>query len=235
MENNRQILFNDYEESLFRLAVFDASEMEGLDIDLTDETVCDERPTTRQLAQFEKALGRAVGKQSGRNKKIMRLINRAMASAAVLVIVFLISMVTVDAFRIEVFNLLFRADPKYTTISMQADETMSVGDIKFPEYIPEGYVISSEMSDNYHSHITYTVKDNSEKVIMYNVYTKDSTVNIDTEDSQNAQKVLINGTEATVIIKNDLTNVIWTANSHIYYICGTVSIEEITKMAESIE
>ena len=234
MENSRQILFNDYEESLFRLAVFDASELEGRDIDLTDETIGDERPTERQLAQFEKALGRAAGKKSGRNKKIVRLINRAMASAAVLVIVFLISMVTVDAFRMEVFNLLFRADPKYTTISVQPDDPMSANGTKLPKYIPEGYAISNQMSDDSYSQITYTVKDNPEKIIMYDVYTKENAINIDTEDTQNAQKVMINGAEATVILKNDLTNIVWTAGSHIYYISGTVSTEEIIKMAESI-
>ena len=234
MENSRQILFNEYEESLFRLAAFDASELEGRDIDLTDETIGDERPTERQLAQFEKALGRAVGKKSGRNKKIVRLINRAMASAAVLVIVFLISMVTVDAFRIEVFNLLFRADPKYTTISVQPDDPMSVEDNNIPGYIPEGYAISNQLSDNNQSQITYTFKDNPEKIIVYDVYTKENAINIDTEDTRNAQKVMINGAEATVILKSDLTNIVWTAGDYIYYICATLSTEEIIKIAESV-
>jgi hypothetical protein len=94
----RQKLFEDFEESLFRLAVFDASEKEGecAGAEMT-ESELERHPSCSSPDSREPSGG--TGQQTAPAEPKEADQRQLAASAAVLLLVFLVSVFTVDAVR----------------------------------------------------------------------------------------------------------------------------------------
>ncbi len=234
----RQTLFDEYEESLFRLAVFDASDTEGALSGTVDEksgTVY-EQPSELQLAQFLKTVERYEKKKSRQEPKTKkRVFPKIAASAAAVLLVFVISMVTVEAFRLEVLNFLIRTEPEYTSLSLMPEDSAGEQESVMPNYVPAGYELSSMEINDLDKTIFYTVQGDDDKIIIFSEYSKWDTVNVDTENADYTNTLTINGVDATVIVKDDITRIYWATNDHIYDIFGTIDTEEIIQMAKSVE
>ncbi len=237
-DNNayREHLFEEYEESLFRLAVYDASEREGLNIEAERNRAEEEQPSAQQINQFMKAVRLHGEKTAGQaKKKRIRIIHRLSATAALLAIVFLACMVTVDAFRLEVLNFLIRIEPKYTFIKLENNAMPDDWAGAYPRYVPEGYEVSKTEENDLYNMICYNNTADDSEIIIFYEYTKEETATFDTENADSVEKVTINGAEATLSVKNDMTGIFWPCDGCIYYIYGTVGTSEIIKMAESVE
>jgi hypothetical protein len=208
METNRQTLYRDYEQSLFRLAVYDAAQAEGaLDGADTDG----EGPDPAQLARFMQALEhREKNPEKPRKAPRFKLVYRLAASAAVLLVVFLVCIATVDAFRLEVLNLLIRIEPKYTLIRLE-DGPAAAWDDPVPTYVPQGYEVTDITDDDHYKMIVYSDIDGGDGFIIFHDYDKDNQVAIDTENADYIRTVTISGEEATVAVKDNITNLVWAA------------------------
>ena len=229
----RQKLFDEYEESLFRLAVFDAAEREGdLETDIVGEP--EEQPTDQQIARFIKAVKRSHSKSGRKKKTLLRVFNKAAAAVAVLLVIFFVSMVTVDAFRLEVLNFLTWLSPEYTSLSYVPDEAAADMDGNTPRYVPEGYSLNETSETDNYSKIVYTVSGNGDKIIILYEYTQAEYVTIDTESVDDIKNTQINGEEATLTFKDSMTGIYWSTGDHFYYIYGSVGVDELIKMAESV-
>jgi hypothetical protein len=238
MDNNirhRQKLFEDYEESLFRLAVFDASEREGALAETEDPESLREQPTERQLARFMKTVRRHKASNAPRPGRKMRIVHRGAVSVAALLVIFLISVFTVDAFRLGVLNFLLRIGSEYTSVRLEDADPADGWDGRMPAYVPEGYEVQSTASNDMYRRIVYTMPSDGKKLIVFTEYVYDNDVNVDTENAEYIGIVSVNGSEATLTIKDGLTNIVWSAGDRFYYMYGTITTDEIVRMAESVE
>ena len=236
MDNNvryRQKIYEDFEESLFRLAVYDASGHEGA-YDETEKSDPErENPSELQLARFEKAV-RRYKTDAARRERRKRIIHRCAASVAALLVIFAVTLVTVDAFRLEVLNFLIRMESQYTFIRLEEPEPAAGWTGSMPAYVPEGYEVQSAGSNELFERIVYMLPSDANKIIVYTVYEDSNNMNIDTEAACIGE-VVINGRPATLTTKDGMTSIVWSAGNRIYYIDGTISTDEIVRMAESIE
>ncbi len=231
----RQKLFEDFEESLFRLAVFDASEQEGecAGAEMTESEL--ERPSELQLARFTKTVRRHRTANAPRQSRRKRINRQLAASAAVLLLVFLVSVFTVDAFRLEVLNFLLRMESEYTFVRLEDPEPDTGWTGGMPAYVPEGYEVESMASTGAFKRIIYTMPADGDKLIVFSEYEDSNGVNIDSEDADYIGNVSVSGSEATLTTKNGLNNIVWTAGNRFYHLYGTLTAEEIVRMAESVE
>ena len=234
--NYRQKLFDEYEQSLFRLAIFDASEREGLRVEAEEFGPEDEQPSEQQFAAFIKRIEH-TGRKTDRQKRKpgLRRINKLAAGAAVLLVVFMISMVTVDALRMEVLNFLVRMESKYTLIKLGDNDTVKEWAGVQPKYVPEGYEVDDTMQNDVVNKIVYMVPADDDKIIIFMEYVKDNKLTLDTESADFIGEVTINGSAAFLSKKNAMIDISWPSNGHIYNIYGTVTTDEIIRMAESVE
>ena len=237
MVNNRQALLHEYEQSLFRLAVFDASQKEGalMEPELLDDTD-DGQPSPKQLTRLLKAVEHAEKTKKevrpGRQQRF-KTIHRIAASAAALLLVLTISMFTVDAFRYQVLNLFIKMEPEYTLVRLEEDIDIPWDD-PVPTFVPDGFVISEALDMDTIKKIVYTAEYDEEQVIVFSDNVPTGSMNIDTETADSVTTVRINGADAMIVVKNGLANLVWTANNRLYSLIGPVSGDELIRMAESV-
>lgn len=180
----------------------------------------------------EKRIMQLVKKEI-RREQTGKLISRLTKVAAIFLIILVVCAVTivsVEAFRVPVFNLFIKDNVKSTDISVAPNETVQEYETK-TLYIPTGYELTAteDLVD-----ITKYIYFNAEgESIFINRYSLGGSFGIDTENAETGQ-VDINGSEALYSVKNGLTFLTFKTNEYAYLIQAPVELSEVIKIAESI-
>jgi hypothetical protein len=156
--------------------------------------------------------------------------------AIALVGIFLTTM-SVEAFRIKLFNIVTEITEKYTKVSIV--ETESGLDLQIdweayytPEYIPEGYAYSN--SENFGDIKIIFFSDKTDKEIQFSQTPVNPEYQIDTEKAIIAD-VTVNGEKGILVEKEGLRTLIWTTGERTFHIIGEIEKDEIIKMAKSLK
>jgi hypothetical protein len=176
----REKLYDEYEDSLFRLVMHDAAEKEGSLLLEENERLKkgpDFSPSEEAIKKFEKQLKSRLKKNRGTSgwRLLYKAVNRVAIVMLAVTITFSVAMVSVNAFRIKVLNLLIDVEEKYTSFQLKDSDTsggekltINWTDEYTPAYIPDGYEISNVTNTESIKSITYC---NSEgRVIRYNEF-----------------------------------------------------------------
>lgn len=216
---NRKKIYEEYEESLFRLIMYDVAQKEG-EVLLKENKLLKEKEETifpEELQKFKKLLNAELDKKNieGRQKKWYKMINIAAAVILVLSIAFSVSMLTVEAFRVQVLNFVLKMEDKYTTIELDesADPNSDLNPIVdwansyAPTYLPEGFQIAKESETDTFKSITIVNKEGL--FIKYQQFIQSASINFDTENAASIENIQIGDNDATLIVKDSLTSIIW--------------------------
>jgi len=178
-------------------------------------------------------------KRKNRNWSIFKNITN---KAAIIFLVVAISMtvltVSVDAFRARVFNLIIESTERYLGIKVEEDKSIednSYNEIKgyyVPGYIPEGFELDSIEEFGKTVIITFT-NENSQK-ILFDQSPNGTSYQLDSEDAVK-EDVEINGEEGIALIKGDFIALFWNNEESSFYVLSDIELEEMIKMAESLE
>ena len=176
-------------------------------------------------------------RRSPKTNKALRYIRRATAVIMIALAILFSCAMTVSAFRervIEVVVNVFNELTDYRFVSAET-ESRELPEIEFG-YLPDDMQESYRESLNGHELIVYEgVEERSfeltrDQLLAGGGYRK----YLDTEDSE-YESFLIHGEEAYANYKNGCGTIIWTSGDILYTLYGNLYIEELKKIALSIQ
>lgn len=241
----REKLYDEYEDSLFRLVMHDAAEKEGSLLLQENESLKNDPeliPSEEAAEKFEKLVKARLKKNRSASRRHIwyKAVNRVAIAVLALTITFSVAMMSVNAFRVRVLNLLINIEEKYTSFQLEDDGNSDRGNLTInwtdeymPGYIPEGYEISNVTNTESIKSITYI---NSEDgAILYNEFSSGTNVAVDSENASRIETIEINGNTGTLIVKAPMASVIWEMDGKLFLIQGNIGADEAVRIAESVK
>lgn len=148
-----------------------------------------------------------------------------------------VTTMSVEAFRVKLFNIVTEVTYKYTKVSIVETENGLESQIDWdtyyaPEYIPESYAYSNSEYFGEIKIIFYS--DTSGKEIQFSQTPLKPEYQIDTEDAV-VKEVLIKGEKGFLAQKEGLLTLIWMTDEITFHIVGEMERDEIIKIAESLK
>jgi hypothetical protein len=156
--------------------------------------------------------------------------------AIALVGIFLTTM-SVEAFRIKLFNIVTEVTEKYTKVRIIETENGLESQLDWdayyaPEYIPEGHNYSN--SENFGEIKIIFYSNVAGKEIQFSQTPVNPEYQIDTEDAI-VTEIIVNAEKGFLAQKEGLLTLIWTNGERTFHIIGEIEKDEIIKMAESLK
>ena len=146
--------------------------------------------------------------------------------------------VTVDAFRVKLFNLIIKNTEKYLDVEVNDGLETNMNSIVEnidgfyqPTYIPSGFQLDYVEDLGHTKIVTYTNNKNEE--ILFNQSPNGTNFQLDSEDAE-VKNVDIMGNEAIIINKEGRTTVFWNNDEYSFYLLSTIDEKELISMAKSL-
>ena len=246
-EQIRKKLYEEYEDSLFKLVMHDAAEKEGkLFLEEKEKLKNDLEymPCEAGLKRFSQQLDAHLKKPKAyaKRQRVLKALNRvAVAMLAVIVILFT-SVATVQAFRVRVLNFLMDIQPKYTSFQLKdrgsGSESGSLvvnwTNTYVPNYIPDGYEVSSISSSESFKRIIFANQQEKKSLIIYTELSEANSPGVDTENASEFETVSINGHKGTLMVKDSMVTIVWEMDSRILMVQTQTSKDTAMKIAKGV-
>ncbi|MEN6327568.1 MAG: DUF4367 domain-containing protein [Syntrophomonas sp.] len=245
-EQIRKKLYEEYEDSLFKLVMHDAAEKEG-QLFLEDKETLKKSPefipSHEAIQKFSRQLDAHLKKPKAyaRRQRILTALNRAAVAMLIILVLLCTTVATVQAVRARVLNFLIDIQQEYTSFELQNNENGSDGGsitidwrkAYVPTYIPAGYEVSTSSNGELLRRIEF--KNQQGSVITYTELSEGNKPALDTENASVFETVSINGQEGMLAAKDSLVTIIWQMNNRIFMIRGQTEKDTAVKMAEGVK
>ncbi|GAU75871.1 outer membrane lipoprotein-sorting protein [Fusibacter sp. 3D3] len=146
---------------------------------------------------------------------------------------------SVEAFRVKIFNMVTDVTEKYTAIRFKENDTSDAlsrieqwHSYYYPDYIPEGYALV-EAKGSGALKIMYFSNGSNDR-IEFSQASIDANLQVDTEDAS-IEDIEINGMAGIFVEKEDLSILLWATDTDAFYILGTLDKETFLNIAENLE
>lgn len=227
-------LINDYEDALMNLAVSDMLEQYGRELEEKYKDVEDVPPSPEAAEKFEKELNKAYrnGQLRSFRTKAVKFGKYAITVCAAFIVVFAVSVVSVDALRLRFLEWLFNIHGSHSSLNINTSNS-AYDDIIHADYMVYGYKLTNYSNSNDEIEICYN---NNTKYVKIRVYLNAYTFNTDNENTS-SEEVYINGNKGQYQKKESIISIYWYKDEQAYWISTndpTISKEEFIKIAQSI-
>lgn len=241
--------FEECEEALLKIAVANYGEKVGEELKKEKLKAQKDKAyeiTEASRALFEKNLKEQM-KEARRRKQNekwyfqdSKIKQKKMILVASLFFVFLGTVTTTEAFRLNIVNMVMTVFEDYSKFINDESGMVEGANIKmpkewegmyYPHYIPEGYrIVKSDVSSI--SGIVY--QDETERKIVYTLeaYTEDAY--LDTEEVD-YKEVKINNMLGKSYTKENKQTILFHNNEYIFHLSGNLEEEELQKVVKSIK
>lgn len=226
-------LMEEYENSVMSLAVSEMLEKLGRELEEEYKDMEDIPPNPEASDKFYKALDKEYRKGQIRSfgKKAARFGRYAITVCAAVIVVFSISVVSVDALRIKFLDWLTNVHSTHTTYNDIDHVKASV----FPEYVPNGYALQFYNKDD--NLITETYTNDNGDIISIIINTDNMVFNSDNE-STDSELIEINDYIGVYTQKGNSKSIVWNDENASYIISSNdanISKDSIVKIAQSLK
>lgn len=208
---------------------------------VAEKLMLEQIPTESELShifskRFERKM-KALLKYERRTPAMRNLVRYFKTAVAAILIVSLISFATimsVEAYRIRLFNFVVTTWDKLTSIVIESEENVDIDRLvpRESSYVPEGYVEVERSLDRYEQTIIYANIDGDELLYSQKLLTQGEYI-LDTENTEMIP-VDIDSQRIYVIQNKGITQISWHDTEHSYYLMGAVEKNEFLRMAEEI-
>ena len=184
--------------------------------------------------EFDKRMKKYFDKldRKAKFKRFHVYAKRACVLIIAVVVVAGASVMSVDAWRIKLFNMLTNKSETNTEIKFQNEgENKYVSDEITLNYLPVGFQL---LEDNKLAAEIYLSFTNREQVIQIVCRPIQSTVKLDTEDAD-SKSIKINESDAILTQKNGVYSIIWSDGLYSYSVTGDITEDELIKIARNVE
>ena len=245
-EQVRKKLYEEYEDSLFKLVMHDVAEKEGqLFLEEKEKLKNDPefQPSQEAIQKFSKQVDAHFKKTKShaRRRRVGQALNKAAIAMLIMLVILGASVMTVQAVRVRVLNFLMNIQQEYTSFQLKDSGSGSEDDgttidwhqTYVPTYIPDGYEVSATSQNENYKKIEFT---NSQGLLLtYMELGEGNKSQLDTEEASVFETININGHEGTMVVKNSLATVIWSMDERMFMIRGQIEKNIAIKMAEGVK
>lgn len=210
---------------------------EARDVWLNSLPSAGEIPSHTFSRRFERNM-RLLLRRRCRAPWVNQALRTGKTAAAVLLIAITVTfstLMTVEAYREKVIEIVSRVFTEFTEFKFHTgEETGELPDVSFG-YLPEG--MEETVSETYDGYRYILYENGTGKLFELNQLLLGAgdanTMNLDTEDTV-SESFYIKGEDAVMHTKNGDTNVLWTCRNVIYHLYGNLPPEEMKTIAENI-
>lgn len=226
---------NDLNEKIFDEALAYATKEECLrELEEIDQLM--ENEDYQFSDSFEKGMEALLKKERRRERhKVHFKIGRKMAAClAVILLVGIASVLSVDAWRVRLYNLVVKFNDNSSTAEFslaEQDKNHISPEICSPGYVPDGFEVTET---HYGNNINTVIFSNGTDRIIYQQFHFPGPQFTETTTKDHVKKTQVNGLTAYVITHNGLNRIIWNVNDIGFRISSSIDVKEIMKMAESV-
>jgi len=239
--NYKDKLIKDYEDSFWRLVMYECAEKEEEELlKEAEETKNDPqyRPSPKAAKRFYRMRDNFFRRKKiiSFAKKSQKILKITSMIFVVCTLSFTIAFISVEAFRAQVLNFFWTFEKEYTALKLAEEEpdkdiTASLSNTYAPTYITQGYRFDEILNLDNVKIIKYV---NEDKNIIFYEYGSANFANIDTENADLIKSIKINGTDGLYVVKNEKSTISWTGDDKIFVISAQINEEELVKIAESV-
>ncbi|AFV01536.1 hypothetical protein UNSWDHB_393 [Dehalobacter sp. UNSWDHB] len=239
-------LYEEYEDSLFRLVMYETVEKEG-------KVLLEEReklkydpafvPSEEAVQKFSSQLDNILKRKKAYalRQKTFRILNRSAVAMLIVIILLFTTVASVQAIRVKVLNFFMDIQPKYT--SYQVNESgngsgnggavVNWTKAYVPTYIPEGYKVNNSSNSETFKKIVF--RNQQDMVILYTELNEGSIVQSDTENASVFKEISINGHKGTLTVKNSTVTIVWEIKGRIFTVSASTDQDTALKIAEGVK
>ncbi len=225
----------EYENSAMSLAVSEMLEEYGKELEEEFKSIEDIQPSSEALEKFKKALDREYRKGRLRSfcKASARFGRYAVTICAAVIVIFSISIVSVDALRFRFLEWLTSIHSSHTVYN----DSNELSNIIIPEYLPNGYILQQYNKEDLITTETFTNENKSQITIVISEGKSNAVLSVDNESSY-SETILINDNTGVYLQKETVQNIFWNDERYFYMLTANdalLSKEEIVKVAQSLK
>lgn len=245
-EQTRKKLYEDYEDSLFRLIMDEAAEKEGQGyLEEMERLKSDPEsmPSKEAFQKFNRQLDAYYKKNNDslRKKRIQGILNKAAIAAVIVIALLFTTVASVQALRIKVLNFFIDVQSDHTSFQIKDDDNstnnsapvVNWSNAYVPTYIPDGYEASKISDNGFTKAIIYANQQGS--TISYSELSVDSELALDTENADKFESLDINNHQGTLIVKNSVTTIVWQMDDRMFLIHSQTDEDIVIKVARSVK
>lgn len=242
----RKKLYEEYEDSLFRLVMHDAAEKEGKFLLEEKERLKNDpdfQPAKEELEKFSRQLDVHFKKKKAyaARQRSLKLLNRSAIAILAGIVLLFTTVSSVDAVRVRVLNFIMDVHQEYTSFQLKENENASAGGSPVvnwskayvPTYIPDGYELSNTVQSELVRKLVF--KDKQDSLIIFTELGESSSPKVDTENAEVLKTISINGHKGTLIVKNSMVTIVWAIGNSMFILQTGVSEETAIKIAEGVK
>lgn len=225
---------NELDENIF-VALFHKGANEYLEEIMTDD---DTNPKECLSKPSEKRIMKLINRQIHKEKAglFVKRLPRIAVIIFIVIVVCAITIISVEAFRIPVFNFFINKQEEITDIKINDELSPNDEEIKTshtiePSYLPEGFELTKteEFGTGFFKY--YNSAEGNSIIIQQHAIGSD--LSIDTENAEYGS-IDINEHEGFYSIKNGSTQLVFSTNEQVYLIIAELDISEVFRIAKSI-
>jgi hypothetical protein len=173
-----------------------------------------------------------------RRKQLNGFSRRAAIFLIVIISGFALTTLSVEAFRLRLFNFVTEIKDQYTKIEFRENSEPQEENIElyldntfYPAYMPGDYTLTESQEFGNMRIMHFSNKEG--KAIEIAQSPIGTSFQVDTENAVTTEVELNNG-KGILVVKGDMRSLIWTIDQTALYIIGEINEAEIIKIAENI-
>lgn len=244
-EQIRKQLYEEYEDSLFKLIMYDVMEKEGKFFQEEKEKLntAGALPSEQSSKRFNRQLDAHFKKTKAyaRRQRMLKTLNRTAIAMLAVIVIFFTTVGTVHAFRVRVLNFLLDIQSEYTSFQLkESDSGLEGGNLVVnwtntyvPTYIPEGFKVSNISSSESYKRIIFQNQQDKSHII-YTELSGTNSPGVDTEDASEFETVSIKGRKGTLMVKDSMVTIVWEMDNRILMVQSQTSKDTAMKIAEGV-
>jgi hypothetical protein len=191
---------------------------------------------------FKKRMKKLIRSQKKPYYFMINTVGKRVASFIIaLVLAFTTTVLSVKSLRESVWNFIVEVYEKWSILRFVDEGGSSTGAdgvpqlvVSMPTYVPEGYVLIFEDSNNISG--VYKYKNSSGNTILYKQYCTDSGLQMifNTEEVE-TENIKIGTIDGIYFENKGCRNIIWRNEKYLFSVSSKISKDELLKIAESIK
>lgn len=188
--------------------------------------------------EFSKRFQRKMQKLIKQQRRPMSQLKRVAVFILISAALTFSGLMTVDAYRAKVIEVIIDIYERFTTFGYQSDaqgNNHGLGNIHFA-YMPDGFA-ELEREEYEFSRYLYFEHSDGDYIEFEQVLVDENTVHTQALDTEDAiiERFLLNGEEATAVTKRSETTVLWLFDGYVCRLQGSVEVDELKEISKNIK
>ncbi len=202
------------------------------------ERIPPENELSHQFSRRFKRKMKALLKYEGRTPAMRQFVHRMKIVAAMLLVTLSLTfgtIMSVETYRVRFFEFVTQIWEELTSIIIRSDSNADHDTLVLvsPTYIPEGYSILEQTSNEYKNSIIYYNESGAEIYYLQKLSSQSEFI-FDSEDAE-PKEITIGTHKGYIIMNKGVTQIYWYDKFNVYSIVGSLDDSELIKMAKSIK